>query len=762
MTLFACAIAGLAGQSYSVQVIAGNEWVGDGGPATAALLVHVEGLAVDLDGNLYISDADGHRVRKVTRDGKISTFAGTGVRGLAGDGGPATAAQLNTPYGIAADPRGGLYIADLGNARLRRVDLDGRITTVAGGGELAAADAEGGAATMARLLAPRNVAVDALGNVYFSDFAAHSVYRLLFGSSLVRVAGTGASGYSGDNAAATRARLSFPTALAIASDGTLYIGDSQNHVIRKVVNGTISTIIRVTTPTGMALDPFGGLYIADSGAGRAIRLAHDGEISTVSIPARDIALHGSIVYAAREDVAFRINKDDTVTIVAGGGDPAHGDGGDAKQARLNHPASLARDASGNLFVADRANRRVRAITAEGIISTILSSRAPSAIDSDDRGALYIADAEEHTVRKLGGGASVTIAGPDSLKSPQAVAVDTHGNVFIADTGNNRIRKVDGAGIVSTVLSNLNEPAGVAIAANGDLYFSEAAGQRVQRLAPTGEISDLAAGFWTAPRGIALSTTGEIHVADSAGRIVRLDSAGTPSIVASNLGSPWDLAVDAAGNIYVADFEGDRLLKLTPKASPNDEGPVRAIEVVNAATLQPGPIAPGMLLALLNTGLTAADLNDVTIRFAEIPAIPMIDGGKLFIEVPYAVSSLSSVQLSMSVKNVLRVQLQLAVVPAAPALFSGVLNENASRNSPENPAARGSIVTVYATGAGTQPISLSIAGYEAEIVWSGLAPGYRGLMQINARVPGGYLAPGEWPAVLTAGGVSSPPLTLFIR
>src|SRR5579864_7287836 len=123
---------------YTISTAAGSSWVGDNGPALSAILLQAEGLASDFNGNLYIADAADHRVRRVAPDGTITTFAGTGVRGFSGDAGPATASQLNSPYGLATDPRGNLYIADLGNARVRRVTPDGNIATIAGGGSLPA------------------------------------------------------------------------------------------------------------------------------------------------------------------------------------------------------------------------------------------------------------------------------------------------------------------------------------------------------------------------------------------------------------------------------------------------------------------------------------------------------------------------------------------------------------------------------------------------------------------------------------------------
>ena len=256
---------------YSVDTLAGSDNVGDGGPAADALLTHLQGIACDAAGNVYIADADDHRVRKITPDGNISTVAGTGHAGFSGDGGPASAARLNTPYGLAVDRSGNLYIADLGNRRVRRVDTEGRILTIAGGGAKSAAEADGLPAIDASLDSPRNVLPDGYGGVYFSDFGANRVYYISPSGTLLHIAGTGEAGFSGDRGGALFAKLSAPAGLAIDSLGALYIADAGNGRVRRVFHGIIETfgdtgdpktgvLVTPTLPTGLAFDPDGALY----------------------------------------------------------------------------------------------------------------------------------------------------------------------------------------------------------------------------------------------------------------------------------------------------------------------------------------------------------------------------------------------------------------------------------------------------------------------------------------------------------------------
>ena len=205
------------GAVYRIEAVAGTSHLGDGGPAVRAQLGTIQGIAVDRSGNVYLSDTDRHRVRKVALNGIITTFAGTGSQGFSGDDAPAAAAQLSLPYGLAVEPSGTVYIADLGNGRVRRVTPDGVISTVESG-----------------LAAPRNVAVDAAGNLYISEFEGHRVRRLGIDGRSTVVAGNGAPGFRGDGLLATSAQLAFPAGLAVDHGGAVYVADSQKGRIWRI------------------------------------------------------------------------------------------------------------------------------------------------------------------------------------------------------------------------------------------------------------------------------------------------------------------------------------------------------------------------------------------------------------------------------------------------------------------------------------------------------------------------------------------------
>jgi RHS repeat-associated protein len=281
-----------------IETVAGTGdygYSGDGGPATAAGLASPRGIALGPDGSLYIADLANHRIRRVGPDGIITTVAGTGSSGYSGDGGPATAARLNYPFGIALGPDGSLYIADTYNKRIRRVGPDGIITTVAGTG-VWGYSGDGGPATAAGLASPRGIALGPDGSLYIADLANDRIRRVGQDGIITTVAGKGgygyygASGYSGDGGPATAARLNYPFGIALGPDGSLYIADHYNHRIRRVgqdgiittVAGTgssgysgdggLATAAQLYFPYGIAFGPDGSLYIADHGNHRIRRV----------------------------------------------------------------------------------------------------------------------------------------------------------------------------------------------------------------------------------------------------------------------------------------------------------------------------------------------------------------------------------------------------------------------------------------------------------------------------------------------------------
>ncbi len=256
------------------------------GGASSTQIPQQIGLAIDAAGNLYMTGFD-HRVRRVDPAGVIATVAGTGVAGYGGDGGAATSARLNWPWGVATDAVGNLYVTDSANHRVRRIDPTGVITTIAGTG-LSGYSGDGGSSVLSQLSQPTGVAVDTSGNLYVADTGNNRVRKIDSAGVITTVAGTGASGYSGDGGSAVHAQLNMPSGLAVDAVGNLYVADNRNHSVRRIdPAGVVTTVAgtgvsgysgdggpasaaQLASPVGLAVDERGNLYIADS-ANRRVR-----------------------------------------------------------------------------------------------------------------------------------------------------------------------------------------------------------------------------------------------------------------------------------------------------------------------------------------------------------------------------------------------------------------------------------------------------------------------------------------------------------
>jgi trimeric autotransporter adhesin len=335
----------LAARGPTISTIAGSGsagFCGDRSSATSACLNFPIGVAVNGNNNLFIADTFNNRIRQLKFPGAIITVAGNGIRDFCGDDGPATRACLNVPEAVAVDNVGNLFIADTFNNRIRKVNGSGIITTVAGNGT---ADfcGDSGAATSACLNFPRGVVSDDAGNLFIADTFNHRVRRIAKGI-ITTLAGNGTPGFSGDNGAAISACLQFPVAVAVDTDGNVFITDLGNQRIRKIHRGTITTVAGngamgfcgdggqatsacLSSPFGIAVDTGGNLFIADAGNQRIRQVGPGGTINTV-------AGNGAAGFC--------------------------GDGGPATEACLNGPTGVALD-NNDLFTVDQQNNRVRRV-----------------------------------------------------------------------------------------------------------------------------------------------------------------------------------------------------------------------------------------------------------------------------------------------------------------------------------------------------------------------------------------------------------------
>jgi hypothetical protein len=395
-----------------ITTVAGNGsygYSGDGGPATSAELLHPGDVAVDGFGNLFIVDQDNYRIRKVDTNGIITTIAGNGTYGDSGDGGPATNASMGGLGGVAVDRLGNLLIGDMLNSRVRKVDTNGIITTVAGYGQQGYSG-NGGPATNATLWYPGAVAVDASGDLFIADGFDGCIRKVGTNGIITTVAGVPegtswpyTSGYSGDGGPATSAKLCGPSGVAVDGFGNLFIADYGNYRIRKVdTNGIIATVAGNGTngysgdggpatnastgsPAGVAVDGFGNLFIADYGNYRIRKVDTNGIIATV-------AGNGTNGYS--------------------------GDGGPATNASTGSPAGVAVDGFGNLLIGDRGNNRVRKVTQFGSIPTLRLSN----VTTNNAGsyAVIVTGAYGSVTSSI---VTLTVVFPPSITSqPQSITV----------------------------------------------------------------------------------------------------------------------------------------------------------------------------------------------------------------------------------------------------------------------------------------------------------------------------------------------------
>jgi RHS repeat-associated protein len=331
-----------------IMTVAGNgqsDFGGDGGPATAAQLFYPGGIAVGPDGSLYIADVNNERVRRVGPDGTITTIAGNGSPGFSGDGGPATAAQLYKPRAVAVGPDGSLYIADGFNYRVRRVGPAGTITTIAGNGS-PGFSGDGGPATAAQLASPAAVTVGSDGSLYIADAENGRVRRVGPDGTITTVAGNGSPGFSGDGGPATAARLTAPTAVTVGSDGSLYVTDNGESRVRRVgPDGTITTVA-------------GNGQLGFSGDGGPATAAKFDSVGGVAV-GPDGSLYIADLLNRR---VRRVGPDGTITTVAGNGQSGFsGDGGLATAAKLYDPRGVAVGPDGSLYIAGLRDGRVRRV-----------------------------------------------------------------------------------------------------------------------------------------------------------------------------------------------------------------------------------------------------------------------------------------------------------------------------------------------------------------------------------------------------------------
>ncbi len=605
----------------TLSIIAGRNHLVTAGPATATP-VYPNDVAVDSNGNLYIADDSNDVVEKVTPSGTLSIFAGIPGEQGTSVAGPATSTPLENPRAVAVNAAGDVYIADIYNDVVDEVTPSGTLSVIAGDGYGGAPVA--GPATHSPLEYPDGLAVDpTTGDLYISDAGEHEIVRVTPSDQLSVVVGDGTSGFpSNGEVASTHADLNDPAGLAISSTGSskgLYIADSGGDVVDKVsypitagtstisiVAGSAGTnghptfggaadVSQLDNPEGVALDSSGNLYIAD---------AYNQDIEKVAAPANGsstiTAFAGKSGYGPQVpgpatssyladpygvaadstgNVYIADSENDSIDKVSAGilsvvtgfgpldGTEVPGPGTDSP---LDDPEGVAIDSSGDIFIADTDNDSIDKLTPSGTLSIVATGQFDDpeqlAVDSSDN--LYVANEYDCEIDKIpaGGGGVEIIAGTGSCKQavngpalaspldyPEGVAVDSSGNVYVADTDDCEIDKLT-AGTLSIIAgdgtcgratagpalsSGLDDPEGVAVDSSGDVYIADTDNDEIDEVTPSGTLSIIAGGPNNEDEPVA-----------------------TPAPY-SGLDDPEGIAVDAAGNIYVANTDDDYVERITP-------------------------------------------------------------------------------------------------------------------------------------------------------------------------------------------------------
>jgi trimeric autotransporter adhesin len=576
--------------SGNVTVLAGNGFMGysgDGGPATSASLNRPEAVAVDASGNVFIADTDNFVIREVVASsGKIQTVAGNGKEGYSGDGGPATSAQLDDPFGVFVDGSGNIFIADTDNSIIREVS-NGTINTVAGTPGVAGYAGDSGLATAAQLDEPEGVYVDGSGDIFIAD-TFNSVIREVTAGTISTIAGSyyawnDSCNYSGDGSPATSAQLCLPSGVFVDGSGDIFIADTENFIIREVTSGIINTVAGTPGMEG---------YSGDGGSATSADLNYP---STMVVDGS-----GDIFIADTENYVIREVSGGNIATFAGNNTLAYsGDGGLATSAALNFPGETFVDSQGDVFIADSDSSVIReVVAATGNIETVagngisgysgdsgLATAAelnfPSGVFVDGSGDIVIADTENSVIREvaaatgdiatvagdgtpgyMGDGSAATLA---ELNNPAAVVIDSSGNIYIADTGNSAVRVVNTGSQAITIAAVTIQPGTIqTVAGNGTACSDPSSGCGDNGPATSAELNF--------PSGVSLDASGDIFVADTFNDAVReINSAGLIQTVVGMMGqrgytgdngpptsasldTPYGLFVDSYGNIFIADTD----------------------------------------------------------------------------------------------------------------------------------------------------------------------------------------------------------------
>jgi hypothetical protein len=615
---------------YTFTPLAGYAHYGSwDGTGSAAQFNFPFGVAVDGAGNVFVGDQSSHTIRKVTPAGVVTTLAGSAGNSGSADG-TGSAARFYYPGGVAVDTNGNLYVADWGNHTIRKVmpvATNWVVTTLAGlAGSSGANDGTGSAA---QFYSPQGVAVDSAGNVYAADSGNNTIRKVTPAGVVTTLAGSAGNSGSADGTNSA-AQFNYPLDVAVDSAGNVYVADSGNSTIRKVTPAGVVTTLAGSAgnwdyadgtgtnalfngPEGVAVDSAGNVYVADVYNNAVRKVTPAGVVTTLA---------GSPQF------------DPAGTLLFGSAD------GTGSAAQFYYPEGVALDKAGNVYVADCNNCTIRKVTPAGVVTTLAGSAWYGSADGtgsaarffqarglavDSAGNVYVADTPNYTVRKVTpAGVVTTLAGLAGafgyadgtgtnalFERPECVTVDTNGNLYVTDGHADTIRKVTPTGVVTTLAGSAGHsgsadgtgtnalfsvPWGVAVDSAGTVYVADTHNYTIRKVTPVGTnwvVTTLAGSAGNSgstdgtgtnalfgyPEGLAVDSAGNVYVADSGNNTIR--KVTPPGVVTTMAGSAgnygyadgtgtnalfsnlWGVAVDNAGNAYVTDWDASTIRKVTP-------------------------------------------------------------------------------------------------------------------------------------------------------------------------------------------------------
>jgi uncharacterized protein (TIGR03437 family) len=822
-----------------IQTIAGpaSLYSGDGGPAVNADFYNIGGFRFDQSGNLFIVDTGNQRVREVTPGGIVTTIAGTGVAGYSGDGGPAISAQLYLPVAVSPDNLGNVYILD-GDNRVRKINSEGIISTIAGNGTANFAG-DGGPAGAAEIQGASDIAADNQGNLFIADTGNIRVRMVNPQGIISTIAGTGATGslpagrFGGP---ATAYPLRGPVSLALDSSGNLYIGDTGYNMVLQVNGSGLITDYAggadssSTSPVGqpptaayffpesISIDAKGNLAIAGRNDG-IYNVSPTGVVSQLQAGySYRIAFNQTTLYDLFNNTIFQAG---TTQMYAGAYEDGNsGDGGPATQALFLDPSAIAIDSQGNIYVLDSYASVVRKIAPDGIITHFAGNSDSSSPPGDGGPA-----AQANIGYSLG------------------IAVDGAGNVYIAEETTGSVREVNGQGIISTVVSNqfiIDTPTRLAVDPKGNIYLEAYGG--VTSFSPDGQqisyVSYLSGSYawtidsagdiyWLTPGtlnkrtaggttttvavaevaqsgepnqyGLAVDGSGNVYISNAAyqGLVWEVTPAGgfytiareNPALPYSNgkpgqvdLGSVGSLISDGDGNLYFATGYTWGVRELTAGCPALTQPIVPPNAVTSAASFLVTGMAPGELSAVFGENLGPAEGQVVPVSDGHFPTqyagvslsvngypapLLYVSQSQVNFVTPFEVAGQNKRVLQMSYNGIASDAYYDGYGPSEIDLgIFAAANSDGSVNSVINPATAGSYVVVYGTGAGVfgppetdgeimgsalatpvLPVVALIDGQPATVLYAGSAPGLvAGVLQVNLGLSS-TMAPGKHTLVL---------------